>query len=214
MQSTPLLDVSRDTFVANVLWIGVGLACQGQLDEDTDFRGNRRRGTVSCNDGQGDSLEVAWDERGVVLLVHEKGERALGVPELPASLQELAQQAVSGSPRVTAYLWISGSAASPRLRSWPSDGVLGLVDAFFGPPLRTSYEDDEDYALERELFDAILGGQEELTENSVAALLEGPVQELADDLGQLEAARLVAENLSRFGLSWPNLERDVEQHEE
>ena len=212
MHSIPLPELSRETFVANVLWVGVSLACQGQLDSDMmDFRGNSRCGTVSCNDGQGDSFEVAWDEEGVVLLVHEKGERVASVADLPPAVRELAQQALSGSPRVTAWLWISGAAASPRLRSWPSDGVLGLVDAFSGPPLRTSYEDDEDYALERELFDAILGGQEELTESSVAALLQGPVEELADDLGQLEAARLIAENLSRFGLRWPNLERDVEQ---
>lgn len=42
MQSTPLPDVSRDTFVANVLWIGVGLACQGQLDEDMMAFGGRQ----------------------------------------------------------------------------------------------------------------------------------------------------------------------------
>ncbi len=150
MHSIPLPELSRVTFVANVLWTGVSLACQGQLDSDMmDFRGNSHRGTVSCNDGQGDSLEVAWNEEGVVLLVHEKGERVASVPDLPPALQELAQQAQSGSLSVTAWLWISGAAASPRLRSWPSDGVLGLVNAFCGPPLSPSDQDDEeDQALE------------------------------------------------------------------
>lgn len=110
MTSWPALaPLSRDSFVANVLWAGVNLACQGALGREMDFRGNHRRGEVSCDDGQGDNLHVVWDEAGVVALVHEH-ELPRHVPWEPPpppplqGLAELAGRELSGLISATGCL--------------------------------------------------------------------------------------------------------------
>ena len=205
--------LSRDSFVANALWVGVELACQARLcDSDLNFRGNFHRGTISCNDGQGDSFKVTWDDVGVVVRIYELGERAVEAPPAPNALGAIMQQALMNSLSVTRWLWICGDTASPRLPPSDERSVFVLVEAFCGPSLVTN---DEQYTLEMGLFDAILREQD-LTEPLVAALLQGPVADLARqgqfalvDNARLEAARVLAENLGRFGLNWPNLARDV-----
>jgi hypothetical protein len=155
MTSGPdLPPLSRDAFVANVLWIGVNFACQGALGRELDFRGNHRRGEVSCNDGQGDNLHVLWDEGGVVALVHEH-ELPRHVPFDPPpppplqGLAELGGRKLSGLIKATGCLWICGDRSSPRLEPSLPSSLLGILDAFCGPLLISSDEDD---ALERALW--------------------------------------------------------------
>ena len=203
MTTSPELPaLSREAFVANVLWVGVTLACQGPIGGDLDFCGNRRRGEAHCNNGQGDWLQVLWDQHGVLVLVRDNYERAVPLdPPPPPDLRELVERAMSTA--ATGWLWICGDRSSPRLP--PSqDSLLSFVDAFSGPPLMSS---DEDYALERDLFSAIGDEPSELPAALVARLLDGPVSEMSGT--RLEAARVMAESLSQFGLLWSTVERDV-----
>lgn len=205
MAPPPAEALSRDRFVTNVLWVGVCFACQGQLGDHLAFSGNHRRGEASGSNG-GDSFDLVWGEEGVVVHVYELGELPVAASPLPSALGRLAQQLPASGVRrrPTRTLWISGDAASPRLPPWPPNEILGLLDAFSGPSL---VDDDEVYALERALLEAIVGGREQLTDALVAALMEGPVEELAER--GLDGVRVLAEDLARFGLRWPNLEGDL-----
>lgn len=211
--------LTRDAFVANVLWVGVCFFCQGQLgSSELDFRGNRLRGEAHCDNGQGDHVDVFWDEHGVLALVRD--DDALPVscyakqrgyvpfeplpPPPPADLRGLIDRARSGLESATGWLWICGDTSSPHVPPAQNNSLLGMMDAFSGPSL---IERDEDHALERGLLEAILAGQEELPAELVGRLLAGPVDERGGD--RLEAALIVAAELSRFGLRWPDLERDV-----
>ncbi len=210
--------LSRDAFVANVLWVGVCCLCQGGLGDCLEFRGNQRRGEARCNNGQGDHVDVFWDEHGVLALVRDDDRLPVSYyanvpnyrpsvplpPPPPAALQGLTERAGSDLARATAWLWICGDSSSPRIPPAQNNSLLSFIDAFSGPSL---IESDEDHALESGLVEAILAGQEELSAELVGRLLEGPVAERGGD--RLETARSVAADLSRFGLRWPHLERDV-----
>ena len=132
--------LSRDPFVANVLWVGVCLLCHAPLSSDEDFRGNAGSGEAYWEDGLGDDLIVLWDEQGVVALVHDHHERlAPLIPPPPPALRGLTERALSSAVRATGWLWICGDSSSPRLptRSRPArnNSLLSLIDAFSGPSL-------------------------------------------------------------------------------
>lgn len=212
-QLPPLLPaLRRDPFVANVLWVGVCLLCQGTLGRGLDFRGSLRSGEAYCEDGQGDEILVLWDEQGVLALVVDDDELpAPLIPPPPSALQGLTERALSRSVRATSWLWICGDSPSPRPPPRPEHSLLGLIDYFCGPSLISS--DDRD-ALERALFDAIVEEQGELTEALAAKILDlpemkDPLHALGRGKTRLEAARAMAEELKRFGLLWSTVERDV-----
>ncbi len=205
----PQRPLRRDSSVANALWAGISFACEGRLSRDLDFRGNHESGQVSCNDGQGDSFKVLWDADGVVVHIHEHElpRWASLNPPPPVALQRLAARAVSGMMSVPGWLWIWGDASSPQLPPPPQRSLFNLVDAFCGPPL---IKDDEAHRLQRDLFGAIGSGPVELTRGLIRRLLDSPhLRRSVDHHESLDAARAVAEDLSRFGLIWPNVERDV-----
>jgi hypothetical protein len=203
----PQRPLRRDSFVANALWAGISFACEGRLSGDLDFRGNHESGQVSCNDGQGDSFKVLWDEHGVQLVVYELGELPVQMtPSPPPALRGLTE-AVAGGRAATRGLWICGDSSSPRLPLSSGMSLFKLVDAFCGPPL---IADDEAHRLERDLFGAIGSGPVELPSGLIRRLLDSPhLRRSVDHHESLDAARAVAEDLSRFGLIWPNVERDV-----
>ena len=201
----PQRPLRRDSFVANALWAGISFACEGRLSRDLDFRGNHESGQVSCNDGQGDSFKVLWDEHGVLLVVYELGELPVPMTPLPPPALRGLTEAVAGA--ATRGFWICGDSSSPRLPLSSGMSLFKLIDAFCGPPL---IADDEAHRLERELFGAIGAGPVELTRGLIRRLLDSPhLRRSVDHHERLDAARAVAEDLSRFGLIWPNVERDV-----
>ncbi|MBK6516445.1 MAG: hypothetical protein IPG04_20650 [Polyangiaceae bacterium] len=206
MEPSILPALRRDSFVANVLWVGVSLLCQGPLGSGLDFRANARRGKAYCENGQGDELLVLWDEHGVVALVHDDDELPAPLtPPPPSVLQGLMERALSGSVKATGWLWICGDSSSPRLPPKRQDELLGLIDAFCGPPLIIND------SPKKELFEAIMAGQTELTDALACSLLDLPRLSRAVNRGKtrLEAARSLAEDLRRFGLLWPNVEQDL-----
>lgn len=195
--SSPLRALHRDSFVANVLWVGICLLCQGAICSELDFRGGTQRGEVDCENGLGDLLRVRWDDQGVVALVHHHHEpTARLTPSAPDLIAGLAESALTGFVRPTGWLWICGDSSSPRIPS-TRNSLLSLIDAFCGPALVSS---EEALSLERGLFEAIVCGPAELTGDPLKSpLMSRAVNRLGTT--KVEAAHVLAEDLLRPGLA-------------